>query len=126
MEQAREATATPAGEAVPTTVITARGPVEYAVFAEGPAVIALHGAMGGYDQGLILARTIGPPGYRYVAVSRPGYLGTPLTGGRSSEEQADLCAIEGGEHVAIFTHRDEVRRRVAEFLTRHAPPGART
>jgi pimeloyl-ACP methyl ester carboxylesterase len=48
--------------------------------------------MGGYDQGLLLARTIGEPGYRVVAVSRPGYLGTPLTAGRGPEEQADLCA----------------------------------
>jgi pimeloyl-ACP methyl ester carboxylesterase len=46
--------------------------------------------MGGYDQGQILVRTIGESGYRYVSVSRPGYLGTPLTVGRTPEEQADL------------------------------------
>lgn len=79
-------------EPVPSTVTTPRGPVEYAAFGEGPAVLALHGAMGGYDQGLILARTIGAPGYRFVAASRPGYLGTPLTAGRTPEEQADACA----------------------------------
>jgi len=66
--------------------------VEYAEYGAGPAVLALHGAMGGYDQGLILAHTIGEPGYRVVAVSRPGYLGTPLSAGRSPEEQADRCA----------------------------------
>ncbi len=93
-KQAREAnaTATFAGEPAPSTVDTRRGPVEYASFGEGPAVLALHGAMGGYDQGLILARTIGEPGYRFVSVSRPGYLGTPLSAGRSPEEQADLLA----------------------------------
>lgn len=32
------------------------------------------------------------PGYRYVAVSRPGYLGTPLRSGRSPQEQADVFA----------------------------------
>ena len=27
----------------------------------------------------------------------------------------------GGEHVAIFTHRDVVRPRVVKFLREHAP-----
>ncbi len=71
---------------------TGRGPVEYAEWGDGPAVLLLHGAMGGYDQGYILGLTVGEPGYRYVAVSRPGYLGTPLTAGRTPQEQADLCA----------------------------------
>jgi pimeloyl-ACP methyl ester carboxylesterase len=71
---------------------TPRGAVEYASFGEGPAVLALHGALGGYDQGLILARTVGAPGYRYVAVSRPGYLDTPMESGRWPEEEADLLA----------------------------------
>jgi hypothetical protein len=36
----------------PVIVNTRRGPVEYAAHGEGPAaVLALHGAMGGYDQG---------------------------------------------------------------------------
>ena len=55
-------------------------------------MIALHGAMGGYDQSLLLARTIGDEGFRYIAVSRPGYLGTPLASGKTPEQQADLCA----------------------------------
>jgi pimeloyl-ACP methyl ester carboxylesterase len=66
--------------------------VEYATLGAGPAVLALHGAMGGYDQSAILARTIGEAGYQFLCVSRPGYLGTPLASGRTSEEQADLCA----------------------------------
>lgn len=76
----------------PVLVNTSRGPVECASFGSGPAVLCLHGAMGGYDQGVLLARTIGAPGHRYVSPSRPGYLGTPLAGGRSPEEQADLYA----------------------------------
>ena len=81
-----------AGSAVPALVTTPRGPVEYAEYGEGPAVLALHGAMGGWDQGLLLARTIGGTGHRFVGVSRPGYLRTPLAAGRSPEEQADLYA----------------------------------
>jgi len=34
---------------------------------------------------------------------------------------AELLAVEGGEHVAIFTHREQVRTRVTAFLRRHAP-----
>jgi pimeloyl-ACP methyl ester carboxylesterase len=49
--------------------------------------------MGGYDQALLLARAaVGWEGFRFVAISRPGYLGTQLALGREPEEQADLCA----------------------------------
>jgi pimeloyl-ACP methyl ester carboxylesterase len=81
-----------AGTPQPVLLPTARGPVEYVDFGEGPPVLALHGAMGGHDQSLLLARTIGPAGYRYLALSRPGYLGTPLRGRESPEAQADLFA----------------------------------
>ncbi len=76
----------------PKMVQTPLGDIEYADIGSGPAVIALHGAMGGYDQSLILAQTIGEEGYRYIAVSRPGYLGTPITSGKTPENQADLLA----------------------------------
>ena len=89
---AAAAVVTPAGQPALAMVSTRRGPVEYAEWEAGPPVLALHGAMGGYDQGLILGLTIGEPGYRQVAVSRPGYLGTPLSTGRTSQEQGDLCA----------------------------------
>jgi pimeloyl-ACP methyl ester carboxylesterase len=83
-----------AGEAPPRPafVTTPRGRVEYAEYGAGPAVLALHGAMGGWDQSLLLARTIAGAGHRYVGPSRPGYLGTPLAAGRTPEEQADLYA----------------------------------
>lgn len=74
----------------PQTVTTPLGEIEYAEFGSGPAVVALHGAMGGYDQSAILAQTVGGEGYRYIAVTRPGYLGTPLASGASPEHQADL------------------------------------
>jgi len=77
----------------PRIIETARGAVECAVTGDGPVVLALHGAMGGYDQSMLLARAaMGARGFRIIAVSRPGYLGSPLVLGRTPEEQADLCA----------------------------------
>lgn len=77
----------------PVTIQTARGAVEYAVLGgDGPAVIALHGAMGGCDQSALLAQAIVGSEYRVLAVSRPGYLGTPLTSGSTADAQADLYA----------------------------------
>jgi pimeloyl-ACP methyl ester carboxylesterase len=72
---------------------TDRGAVECAESGEGPAVLLLHGGMGGYDQGTLLARAAaGRAGFRFVAISRPGYLATPLECGETPEAQADLCA----------------------------------
>jgi pimeloyl-ACP methyl ester carboxylesterase len=76
----------------PKTARTSLGNVEYAEVTSGPAIIALHGAMGGFDQSLILAQTIGQENFRYIAVSRPGYLGTPISSGKTPEQQADLLA----------------------------------
>jgi pimeloyl-ACP methyl ester carboxylesterase len=70
-------------------VTTPRGPIEYAELGEGPAVLALHGRPGGYDQGLLIARLLGEDLARWVVVSRPGYLRTPLEVGRTPAEQAD-------------------------------------
>jgi pimeloyl-ACP methyl ester carboxylesterase len=80
------------GKIKPQVANTVPGVVEYAEIGDGPAVVCLHGAMGGYDQSLILAQTIGTESYHYIALSRPGYLGTPLSSGKSSEQQGDLIA----------------------------------
>lgn len=66
--------------------------VEYTDSGSGPVVVALHGGLGGWDQSRILAQCAVPAGYRVLALSRPGYLGTPLTSGRTAEQQADLIA----------------------------------
>ena len=76
----------------PKTAETALGVVEYVEMGDGPVVIAIHGAMGGYDQSVILAQTIGDAGYRYIAMTRPGYLGTPMRSGQTPEQQGDLIA----------------------------------
>ena len=76
----------------PKTAKTKVGIVEYVDIGSGPVVVSLHGAMGGYDQSLFLAQTIGGVGYRYLCVSRPGYFGTPLAAGPGPEQQGDLIA----------------------------------
>jgi pimeloyl-ACP methyl ester carboxylesterase len=76
----------------PVAVSTSRGRVELVDDGEGPAILALHGAMGGWDQSLLLARTVSPPGHRVLALSRPGYLGTLLEVAPSPEAQAELYA----------------------------------
>lgn len=76
----------------PQTIQTRLGPIEYLEFGEGPAVIAIHGAMGGYDQSAILARTVLKRPFRVLAISRPGYLGTPGGDDATPTHQADLVA----------------------------------
>jgi pimeloyl-ACP methyl ester carboxylesterase len=75
-------------------IATSRGPIECAVLGEGPAVLISHGALGGYDQSLavIASGLFGGDSYRFIAVSRPGYLRTPPEVGKSPEEQADAFA----------------------------------
>jgi len=79
--------------ATPLPVATSRGMVECAQCGDGPAVLLLHGALGGYDQALLLGNAAAElSGFRFVAPSRPGYLGTSLALGRSPEEQAETYA----------------------------------
>lgn len=65
------------------------GPIEFAEAGDGPAVLVIHGAGGGFDQGLDLGDTFLGDGYRVIAPSRFGYLGTPLPADASPEAQAD-------------------------------------
>jgi pimeloyl-ACP methyl ester carboxylesterase len=73
-----------------TMVETKCGPIEYAVRGEGPPVLVVHGAGGGFDQGLMLGEAI--RGFRIIAPSRFGYLRTPLPRDASPEAQADAHA----------------------------------
>ena len=69
--------------------MTPCGPIEYAVRGSGPPVLLIHGAGGGFDQGLELARPLVDNGFRVIAMSRFGYLRTPLPQDASPEAQAD-------------------------------------
>lgn len=71
---------------------TACGPIEYASVGDGEPVLLVHGAGGGFDQGLDLAAGASRPGLRRIAVSRFGYLRTPLPQDASPRAQADAHA----------------------------------
>ena len=71
---------------------TSFGPIEYAEAGEGPPVLVIHGAGGGFDQGLELAAGLLRNGYRVIAPSRFGYLRTPLPKDGSAAAQADAHA----------------------------------
>jgi pimeloyl-ACP methyl ester carboxylesterase len=69
------------------------GSIEYQISGTGPAVLIAHGSPGGYDVGAAFTRLLdAPKPYTYISVSRPGYLRTPLSSGKTPEEQADLYA----------------------------------
>jgi pimeloyl-ACP methyl ester carboxylesterase len=73
-------------------VNTRCGPIEYAVAGSGPAVLVIHGAGGGFDQGLELALPLTDRGFQVIAVSRFGYLRTTLPADASPEAQAEAHA----------------------------------
>ncbi|KMY68226.1 alpha/beta hydrolase [Desulfocarbo indianensis] len=77
----------------PKVVQTSLGQVEYDLTeGQGPVVLSCHGGIGGVDQARVLADWVDTGSYRVLSLSRPGYLGTPLSSGRGVEEQADLMA----------------------------------
>ncbi len=82
------------------------GPIEYAERGKGPPVLVVHGAGGGFDQGLLLGAELIDHGYRVVAMSRFGYLRTPLPADASAEAQADAhaCLLDalGIDRAAVF------------------------
>ncbi len=73
---------------------TDRGDIEYTIKGEGSPVLVLHGAGGGYDQGLLLAgRICSGDSFKLISVSRFGYLRSPIPEDSSVAVQAALYAI---------------------------------
>lgn len=77
-------------------ISTPCGPIEYAEAGSGPAILSVHGAGGGFDQGLALASPFAARGYRVIAMSRFGYLRTPAPPRPSIALQADAhgCLLD--------------------------------
>ena len=103
ISQARERVSTGSQEAQ-----TPCGPIEYAAIGAGKPVLVVHGAGGGYDQGLDIAKPLVDGGFRVIAMSRFGYLGTPLPIDASAAAQADahVCLLDASDPACrVSAHR---------------------
>jgi 2-hydroxy-6-oxonona-2,4-dienedioate hydrolase len=74
------------------SVLTPCGRIEFGAMGDGPPLLAIHGAGGGFDQGLEIAEPLARRGFHVIAMSRFGYLGTPLPVDASPVAQADAHA----------------------------------
>ncbi|NPE31475.1 alpha/beta hydrolase [Methanococcoides sp. SA1] len=68
---------------------TEYGDIEYAVQGEGTPVLMIHGAGGGYDQGLWLGKVFFGNDYKFISVSRYGYLQSTIPDNASVKIQSE-------------------------------------
>jgi pimeloyl-ACP methyl ester carboxylesterase len=68
------------------------GLIEYGTAGDGPPVLVIHGAGGGYDQGLLIGSQMFGKDYGLFAPSRFGYLNSPIPEDSSLAAQADAYA----------------------------------
>ena len=77
-------------------VETRCGLIEYQEAGTGVPLLAVHGSGGGFDQGMAFAAALAKQGIRVIAMSRFGYLRTPMPADASAEAQADahVCLLD--------------------------------
>jgi hypothetical protein len=80
-------------------VQTRCGPIEYAEAGQGVPLLMVHGSGGGHDQGIAFAGALAQQGVRVIAMSRFGYLRTPM--------RTRVCLM----HSAFVELRSLARRR---------------
>jgi 2-hydroxy-6-oxonona-2,4-dienedioate hydrolase len=83
-----------------TLIETRAGALEYAVAGDGPPLMMIHGTGGGFDQGLLFAAAIRQRGFRIIAPSRFGYLGSAFPDDASPARQADTL-VDLLDHLGI-------------------------
>ena len=85
---------------------TTCGPIEYQEKGSGTALLSVHGSGGGFDQGMAFAGSLASRGFRVIAMSRFGYLRTPIPDNFSAAAQADahVCLLDalGLERAAVL------------------------
>jgi 2-hydroxy-6-oxonona-2,4-dienedioate hydrolase len=72
------------------------GAIEYQEAGTGVPLLAVHGSGGGHDQGMAFAGALAKQGIRVIAMSRFGYLRTPMPADASATAQADahVCLLD--------------------------------
>ncbi len=99
------------------------GQIEYAQVGDGPPVLIVHGAGGGFDQGLYFAEPFVHAGFRFITMSRFGYLRTPLPADASPQAQADAhaCLLDalGIERVVGIVGVSAGAPSSMQFVLRH-------
>ena len=74
------------------TVETSFGMLEYGGIGEGSPILVVHGAEGGFDQGIDMTGALAGHGYRLIAPSRFGYLRSTMPASPTTAMQADAYA----------------------------------
>lgn len=77
-------------------VTTRCGPIEFQEAGTGVPLLMVHGSGGGHDQGMAFAGKLAQHGIRVIAMSRFGYLRTPMPADASPAAQADahVCLLD--------------------------------
>ncbi|MGB9148998.1 MAG: alpha/beta hydrolase [Burkholderiales bacterium] len=77
-------------------VATRCGAIEYQEAGTGVPLLMIHGSGGGHDQGMAFAEPLAKRGIRLIAMSRFGYLRTPMPVDASPAAQADanVCLLD--------------------------------
>ena len=72
------------------------GPIEVQEAGTGVPLLVVHGSGGGHDQGMAFAGALAQHGIRVIAMSRFGYLRTPMPADASAAAQADahVCLLD--------------------------------
>ena len=74
-------------------IATRCGPIEYQEAGTGVPLLMVHGSGGGHDQGMAFAGGLAQHGIRVIAMSRFGYLRTPMPPDASPAAQADAQCL---------------------------------
>jgi pimeloyl-ACP methyl ester carboxylesterase len=79
-----------------TLIATRCGPIEVQQAGPGVPLLVVHGSGGGHDQGMAFAGALAQNGIHVVAMSRFGYLRTPMPADASAAAQADahVCLLD--------------------------------